>query len=201
MKRFMIVLLSLITIASFAFAADKAKAAPTASEGGLTPYVDKGELLVNAGIGWGGLSGGAEYTFARIDIAKVIPVTFGGAARLCLDPGIFTTDWTTFGIGAFGTAHVGFKNLTLPSGFSWFSNCDTYVGLGIGFASGTTSIDYYKPKPGIGISTYEGVSYYLNDKLALNFEYGYIGSIKYDWGYFGYSYPAWYSTVGAIFKL
>ena len=198
MKRSLIVLLALLCAASFVVAADKAS-----SSTALTPWVDKGSLLVNAGIGWGGLAGGAEYTFARIDIANLIPVTFGAAARVCLDPGLFTPDWTTFGIGAFGTAHFGFKSVNLPSGFSWFSNFDAYVGLGLGVASGTTSISYYKPTPGVGISTFEGAAYYLNDKLALNFEYGYIGRIKYEWsGYTSdYGYPAWYSTVGVILKL
>lgn len=196
MKKFSLVLLTLLCVAGLVFAADQ----PTTA---LTPMVDKGTILVNAGIGWGGLAGGAEYTFARIDIAKVIPVTFGGAARVCVDPGLFTPDWTTFGLGAFGTAHVGFKNLTLPSGFTWASNVDAYIGLGLGLASGTTSISYYKPTPGIGISTFEGAAYYLNDKLAINFEYGYIGRIKYEWsGYVtDYGYPAWYSTVGVVYKL
>lgn len=168
----------------------------------LTPYVDKGSLLANVGIGWGGLSGGAEMTFARIDIGGIIPITFGAAARAFVDPGIFYS-WSSFsfGAGGFGTAHVGFKELTLPSGLSWFSDCDVYVGLGLGFAS-ATGIGSDVFKPGIGISTFEGVSYYLNDTLAINFEYGYIGRVTYDWGFGSIGgYPLYYSTVGVILKL
>jgi hypothetical protein len=201
MKKAFIVLLALLCVSGLAFAADKP------SEGGITPYVDKGELLVNAGIGWGGLSGGAEFTLARIDIAKVIPITFGAAGRAFVDPGIFYSGFSTFtfGAGGFGTAHVGFKNINLPSGLSWVSNFDAYVGLGLGFASATASTTYagYTFKPGIGISTFEGASYYLNDKLAINFEFGYIGRVTYEYAYWGYSggWPLYYSTVGVVLKL
>ncbi|MFH2116384.1 MAG: hypothetical protein ABIJ86_17925 [Spirochaetota bacterium] len=169
----------------------------------FTPYVDKGELLANVGIGWGGIYGGVEFTLARIDIGGIIPLTFGAAGRAAIDPGLFTPDWTSFGVGGFGTAHVGFKEVKLPSGLTWLSDFDAYIGLGLGFASGTTSLSYYDPKPGIGISTFEGASYYLNDKLAINFEYGYIGRIKYDWEGFTkeYSYPLWYSNIGVVLKL
>lgn len=210
MKKFLAILMVFLAVGGFAFAAP-AKTAKAAKASGLVPYVDKGETLVNVGIGWGGLSGGAERTFARVDIADVVPVTFGAAARAFVDPGIFYS-WSSFaiGAGAFATAHVGFKGLDLPSGLYWISHCDTYAGLGLGFASATAgsaySSSYYTFKPGIGISTFEGVSYYLNDKLALNFEYGYIGAVKYSYTYPGYEYtstgwPLYYSTFGVIFKL
>jgi hypothetical protein len=201
MKKILIVLLALLCVVGLATAADS-KA--------LTPYVDKGNILVNAGIGWGGLSGGAEYEFARIDIGGVVPVTFGAAARAFVDPGIFYT-WSSFsfGAGGFGTAHFGFKDVNLPSGFTWFSNFDLYADLGVGFASATAAgiydNSYYKFKPGVGISTFEGVSYYLNDKLAINFEYGYIGRVTYEWNYSGLTassgWPLYYSTIGVVYKL
>jgi hypothetical protein len=197
MKKVLIILLALILVSGFAFA-EESEAPVT-----ITPYVDKGDLIANVGIGWGGLSGGAEFTFYRIDIADILPLTFGAAARAAIDPGIFTLGWTTFGVGAFGTAHVGFKSLNLPDGLSWASKFDAYAGLGLGFATGLTTYDYFTPRPGIGISTFEGASYYLSDTFAINFEYGYIGRISYDWfGYTGdYSYPLWYSTFGVLLKL
>lgn len=195
MKKFALVLMVLLAIGGVAFAApkDKGKASDPVV---VTPYVDKGEFLVNVGIGWGGLSGGAEMTFARVDIGGVIPLTFGAAARAFVDPGIFYS-WFPFslGVGGFGTVHCGFKSLDLPSGFGWFSDCDVYAGVGVGFATVTDS--YYTG--GIGISTFEGASYYLNDNLAINFEYGYIGRVNgsYSWDY----YALWYSTIGVVFKL
>jgi hypothetical protein len=191
MKKFLVILLALILASGFAFAQDKASTVK------LIPYVDKGELLANVGIGWGGLSGGAEFTFFRLDIGDILPLTFGAAARACIDPGIFDVNWTTFAFGGFATGHVGFKEINLPSGLTWLSNFDAYVGLGVGFASGSS--DYYNDiTPGIGISTFEGAAYYLSDTLAINFEYGYIGRIKY-WS--TWSYPVWYSTIGVILKL
>jgi hypothetical protein len=121
-----------------------------------------------------------------------------------VDPGIFYSSFSTFtlGVGGFGTAHVGFKELKLPSGFSWLSNCDSYIGLGLGFATASATAYYSSFKPGIGISTFEGVSYYLNDKLALNGEFGYIGRINYDLG-LGITggWPLYYSTIGVVLKL
>ncbi|PKL23701.1 MAG: hypothetical protein CVV47_12855 [Spirochaetae bacterium HGW-Spirochaetae-3] len=191
MKKVLILLLTLTLVAGFAFAQEKASSVE------LTPYVDKGEFLANVGIGWGGLSGGAEFTFYRIDIGGILPLTFGAAARACVDPGIFDANWTTFAAGGFATGHVGFKEINLPSGLTFLSNFDAYVGLGIGFASGTS--DYYNDiKPGIGISTFEGAAYYLSDTFAINLEYGYIGRIQY-WS--TWSYPVWYSTIGVILKL
>lgn len=192
MKKYLVLAVAFLSIGSLVFAAPK-KA--KASEGGLTPWVDKGDFIANVGIGWGGLSGGVELDFARIDIAKVVPVTFGAAARGFLDPGLFYS-WSpfTFGVGGFGTAHFGFKEINLPDGFGWFSNVDAYAGLGVGFASATNY------KPGFGISTFEGVSYYFNDNLALGFEYGYIGKIVYDDSY-NWSYPLYYGSVCLTFKL
>lgn len=168
----------------------------------FTPYVDKGELLANVGIGWGGISGGVEFTLARIDIGGLIPLTFGAAGRVLVDPGIFYSSWSTFafGVGGFGTAHVGFKEVDLPSGITWLSDFDAYLGLGLGFAAATSIYDYYDPKPGVGISTFSGASYYLNDNLAINFEYGYIGKVRYDY-FIEYSYPLWYSNIGVVLKL
>jgi|GEM_PF-2688441 hypothetical protein len=205
MKKTSIVLATLLALSGFAFAAGNAASS-------ATPWVDKGNLLVNVGLGWGGLSAGAEYDFARIDVAKVVPITFGGAARALIDPGVFDTTYSTFeiGLGAFVTAHVGFKELSLSSGLGWVSHFDLYLGLGLGFASGSLASAYsgtgFGLLPGVGISTFEGVSYYFNDRIALNLEYGYIGRIGYSENYgvlgtYSYYWPLYYSTIGVILKL
>ena len=206
MKKVCIVLFALVCLAGFAFAADKASSASAPAKA-VAPLVDKGNLLANVGVGWGGISGGVEYEFARIDIGGTIPLSFGAAARAMVDPGLFYA-WSSFdfGVGAFGTAHFSWKSLFPESSF--ISKLDTYAGLGVGFASATASTTWtdYTYKPGIGISTFEGVSYYLNDKLAINLEYGYIGRVTYEWSYPGYwdytgGWPLYYSTIGVVLKL
>jgi hypothetical protein len=188
MRKCIAVLVALMLVAGLAFAAP-AKAKSDA----LTPLVGPGDFVVNAGIGWGGISGGVELNFFQVDIAKVLPVTFGAAARAFVDPGLFY-DYFSFGVGALATVHVGFKDLNLPENLHWLSNVDSYAGVGIGLAS-MTNYDM-----GIGISTFEGVSYYLNEKFAIGFEYGYLGRIVYN-SYYNWSWPMWYSTVGVTFKL
>lgn len=200
MKKFALVLMVLLAIGGVAFAAPKAdskKAAPDK----LEPLVGPGDLVATVGIGWGGVSGGVEFSLAQVDIAGVIPLTFGVAARASIDPGIF---WnvTTLGAGAMGTIHVGFKDLNLPDNLHWLSNVDSYAGFGVGLA--TALDDYYAP--GIGFSTFEGVSYYLNEHLAISFEYGYLGRVNYSdlssyYGYYDYAWTYYYSTVGVTFKL
>jgi hypothetical protein len=184
MRKCIAVLVALMVIGSLAFAAP-AKSKSDA----LTPLVGPGDFVVNAGVGWGGISGGVELSFFQVDIAKVIPLTFGAAARASIDPGIFY-GYTAFGVGGFGTIHIGFKDLNLPENLHWLSNVDSYAGLGFGFAS----MDIWGT--GLGFSTFEGVSYYLNDKLALGFEYGYLGRSA---DYYGYS--VYYSTFNVTFKL
>ncbi len=56
MRKTGIVLLSLLCASGLAFAANDASSS-TASK----PWVDKGSLLADVGVGWGGLSVGAEY--------------------------------------------------------------------------------------------------------------------------------------------
>jgi opacity protein-like surface antigen len=173
-KKYLLLAVAFVAMGSLAIAAPK-KA--KASEGGITPWVDKGDFIANVGIGWRGLSGGVELDLARIDIAKVIPVTFGAAARAFVDPG-FLYDYLTFGVGGFGTAHFGFKEVNLPEGMGWISNLDAYIGLGLGMSSASGY------ETGFGFSTFDGVSYYLNDNLALGFEYGYFGHAS--WYYSSY---------------
>jgi hypothetical protein len=200
LRKIAIIQLALLCASGLAFAANGAS-----SSTGSKPWVDKGGLLADLGVGWGGLSVGAEYDLSRVDVAKVLPLTFGAAARAIIDPGIFDSAYASseFGIGAFGTAHVGFKELDLPSGLAWISRLDLYAALGVGFGSATLASAYsgYSFKPGFGISTFEGISYWFNDGLAVDFEYGYVGQVGYAWPYGSFYWPLYYSTIGLILKL
>jgi hypothetical protein len=190
MRKLVIILVALLVVCGLAFAAG-----PSGSGMTLVPWVDKGSLIVNADIGWG-LTAGAEYDFARINIANVVPITFGAAARVSWDPGLLL-DYSSFGLGALVTAHVGLKSVSLPSGLSWASHFDFYAGLGLGI--GSLSLAGYTFPLGFGISTFEGTSYYFNDKFALNLEYGYLGRSTDNTGY--YTYSVYYWGVGAVLKL
>lgn len=202
MRRKVLLLVAMALIASLAFA-QKSKGLTLDS---LTP---PGTFMADVGVGWGGLSGGAELMFAQVKIADLIPLTFGAAARAFVDPGIFYTYYSSLsiGVGGFATAHIGFKDFKLPSGLYWLNNVDSYIGLGLGLAMGTANSAYstYTAKPGFGISTFEGATYYLNDKIGLTAEYGYIGSMGFSDTVLGYtysfSYPLYYSTFGVTIKL
>ncbi len=202
MQRKALVVLVLALVAGLAIGAQ--------SKGGaLETLTPPGTLMADVGIGWGGLSGGVEYMLYQFNIADVVPLTLGAAGRAFVDPGIFYSGFSsfTFGLGGFGTAHIGFKELKVPDTFKWLSNFDTYIGLGIGFGSIslTSTYSYYTVSPGIGFSTFEGASYYLNDKLAITGEYGYIGRVNYSYNLLGSSYssgwPLSYSTIGVTLKL
>jgi hypothetical protein len=191
MKKVAIVLLSLLCVAGLAFAAD-----------GLSPYFDKGSMAADVGIGWGGLSGGVEYDFVSFNIAKAVPLTIGAAARVTLDPGLLDTDSSfTLGAGALATAHVELSGLEVPD---WLKKIDFGFGLGLGFATATPAGDYsdYTASPGIGIATFESLSYFFNKNLAVSFEYGYLGDVNYKWTYWdlSYPYPVYYSTIGITYK-
>ncbi len=142
-----------------------------------------GDFAARIGVGWGGASGGAELMFAQVDIADMIPIGFGAAARGYIDPGIF---WggMVFGAGGYATVHFGLTGLDLPPELEWVNNFDWYAALGLSMSVGTWG--------GLGISSFEGVSYFLNEKLALNAEYAYLGSFN------NGSY--WFSTFGVVLK-
>lgn len=201
MKKLFVVLLALSLLAGAAFAADAKKADPK-----IEPLVAAGDLLINAGIGWGGVAAGAELDLLTIQ-AGPLPLTFGAGARAAIDP-LFIDYGMPWAIGAFGMGHVGFKGLDLSPSLEWLTKTDTYLGLGIGFAGIAANSTYsdWGWKPGIGISFLAGESYYLTDKLAIYGEYGYIGTYRYEYDSgFGYKYSAtyhpYYATVGVIFKL
>ena len=169
------VLLVLLLAGALSFAAAEGMAGD--------PHASVGDLMVSAGanIGWGsfGVGGGAEYIFARWDIPGFAPLTFGGAAKA----GIYFGSSIHVDIAGLGTVHFGLKTFeSLPD---FLKNLDWYYGLGIGFGIGTSG--------GLGFSTGSGISYYLNDKLALNADYFYTN-------YFG-SGAGSSSTLGVKLEL
>lgn len=141
------VILRALTI--FAFAETPAAAG--------TPHASPGDLIVNAGVLYGwygfGVGGGAEYIFARLDIPRFAPLTFGGAVKASIGYPIFTVD-----CAALATMHFGLRTFAgLPAflrGFDW------YWGLGLAACGGT----WY----GFGPSAASGISFYLNPRLAVN---------------------------------
>jgi hypothetical protein len=198
MKKCVVVFLSLICAAGLVFAADKA------ASSSLTPNIDKGNLVANVGIGYGGLSGGAEYEFVRFDIANVVPVVIGAGVRVALDPGIFSSYSSfTFGAGALATCHVELSGLNVPT---WVKKLDFSFGLGLGVATGSPAGYYgdYTASPGIGLASFEGLSYFFNKNLGVVFENGYVGAAKYTWSNayysFSYSLPVSYDSIGVVYK-
>jgi len=147
----------------------------------LAPLMDKGTFAANAGLslGWSiGIGGGAEYVLARVDIADVLPLTFGAAGR-----GYFTINgsYSFMDIAAMGTIHVGFKGLDMPADFKRLIDpIDYYAGLGLGIHVLGNDNYYMSNRSMIDIAAMSGVSYFLNDNFAINFEtsnmsYGMIG--------------------------
>jgi hypothetical protein len=151
----------------------------------LDANMDKGTFAATGGVelGWGfGIGGGAEYVFARLDIADQIPLTFGAAGR-----GYLMSGWgyTFLETGILGTCHVSFKGLDLPRDVkTWSDKLDYYVGLGLGI--GLIQSDYWNDRSPIAFASVSGVNYFLKKNLALTAEGGYMGY----WGYglFGVTY-------------
>jgi len=152
----------------------------------LAPLMDKGTFAANAGLsfGWGiGVGGGAEYVLARVDIADVLPLTFGAAGR-----GFFSSAWGYgfLDLAAMGTVHVGFKGIGLSSEVKrWIDPIDYYVGLGLGI--NVLGGNYWSNRFPLGLASISGASYFLNDNFAINAEGGYMG-------YSGYG------MIGVLFK-
>ena len=76
MRKTAIVLLSLLCASGLAFAANGASSS-TASK----PWVDKGSLLADVGVGWGGYRAGPSTTSPASTSPMSFPLTFGAAAR------------------------------------------------------------------------------------------------------------------------
>ncbi|MCX7821498.1 MAG: hypothetical protein N2258_07490 [Brevinematales bacterium] len=161
------------------------------SDGNLDSYFKPGTFAVNLGIGfaffWGGFDiyPGIEYTFYQFKIDNKIPLDLGVAVR-----GVYYS-WSTtayggnygfmlFGAGAFATLHFGPKAIeTLPE---FLKRTDLYIGLGVRFfsASYTGDAAYLNSLGytygGVGVASLGGVSYFITDNFAINFEGSYYGT-------------------------
>ena len=168
-------------------------------------FANPGELSVQAGLGLNfygyglgiSLVPGAELGLTQFVLSPQFPINVGVSGR-----GFFSSysyelsgykdSWSYFGLGAYGTAHWSPKFLGLQGDF--WSHLDYYIALGLDFTiateSGTYS-QYYKSSAyggGLGLGGYSGVSYQINNSLAVYLE--------------GTSFAgAGGSVIGAKFKL
>jgi len=139
--------------------------------------VHKGDFAayVGLGFGWGfTVVPGVEWAFADVKVGGVVPLAFGVSGKGIFNfyPGYFSS----YGLGALATAHLGMKGLDLPE---FLQNFDFYIGLGVGlsfFSYASYFYDYGAFR--VGFATADGVAYYFNDKWALYLEGTY-------WGYSG----------------
>ena len=157
---------------------------------GPEPLMAPGDLALTAGVGYGffwgavDVSGGAEYMLGKFMIADTIPLTYGAAVKAAY---YGYSDWHYLGAGGFGTLHLSLKDLNLSESMGWLSNVDSYIGLGAGFYSYNWASGSYSEFR-VGLRTVGGFNYFLNDRIALNFEGGYYGG----WGS---------GLIGILFKL
>ena len=139
--------------------------------------VHKGDLaaFVGIGFGWGfTVAPGVEWSFADVKIGNTVPLAFGveGKGMINFYPGF----WTSYGVGALLTAHLGLKGLDIPD---FLQRLDFYIGAGVGLSwfSYDTGVSTYGAM-NVGFATSDGVAYYFNDKWAVYLEGTY-------WGYSG----------------
>jgi len=189
MKRKVIVLIALVLVLAL-----PALSFADSNDVKWDSYLKPGNIVVSAGIGLGwGLSvaiyPGVEVIMAQIKLADVVPLQFGAAVKGMINPyGWAGYSGLFLGAGGFATAHLSFKGLDLP--FDYLDKLDYYLGLGfsVNFDTGGYFSDYYNSGINIGFASYSGLSYFLNDNLAIYLEGNY-------WAYYGGG------TVGVIFKL
>jgi len=140
---------------------------------------------------------GAEMILAQVKVADEIPLDFGAAARGQIGFNRVGTylgtnyGYTTFGAGAFGTAHLSFADMG-DHALEFLKNFDFYISLGVAFNYFTYTGDWFGADTQnfrIGAASFEGVNWYINESLALKLEYVY-------WGYMGSS-----ATIGVQLTL
>jgi len=131
---------------------------------------------VGVGFGWGfTIAPGVEWAFADVKIGDSVPLAFGLAGKGMIN--FYPNFFTSYGVGALVTAHLGLKGLDIPE---FLQNLDFYIGAGIGLSwfnydAGST-LDFGAFH--VGFATADGVAYYINDKWAVYLEGTY-------WGYSG----------------
>jgi opacity protein-like surface antigen len=135
--------------------------------------VHQGDFAAYLGLGLGygfSLVPGVEWAFADVRFGDTVPVAFGVTAKGILNfyPGF----WTSYGIGALATAHLGLKGLDIPE---FLQNLDFYISAGIGFSAFSydagSTMNFGDTK--LGFATADGVAYYINDKWAIYLEGSY----------------------------
>jgi len=165
-------------------------------------YLHKGDFAVLAGVGLGYYGSitvypGVEYLVYETKIADFLPLEFGVSGRGFLNfyshsDTWGTYGWTAFGAGGFGTVHWGLKgaNIDVPN---FLKKIDIYWGIGLTYSSFKYTGDWASLSPyvnsggAIGIATYGGFNYFINNHLAVFLEGNY-------WSYGG-------GTLGIYYKL
>jgi hypothetical protein len=139
--------------------------------------VHKGDLaaFLGVGFGWGfTIAPGVEWAFADVKIGDTVPLAFGVVGRGMVN--FYPNYFTSYGIGALASAHMGLKGLDIPK---FLQNLDFYIALGLGvsfFNYVSSTYDFGDVQ--FGFATTDGVAYYFNDKWAVYLEGTY-------WGYSG----------------
>ncbi len=165
------VLILILAIPSAVFAQKKAP-----PKGGWEGLVHKGDFAAYAGIGIGygfSIVPGVEWIFADVK-AGTVPLAFGLSAKGLINfyPGF----WSSYGIGALATGHLGLKGLDIPE---FFQNLDFYISLGLGLSYFSWEAGYVPlfDNPHFGFATADGVAYYINKKWAVYIEGTYVGYV------------------------
>jgi hypothetical protein len=139
--------------------------------------VHQGDFAAYVGIGFGyGFSvvPGVEWAFADFKIGDTVPLALGLAGKGIIN--FYPGAWTSYGLGALATAHLGLKGLDIPD---FLQNLDFYISLGIGLSWFTWDSGYIAlfDNPHFGFATADGVAYYINDKWAVYLEGNYMGYV------------------------
>lgn len=139
--------------------------------------VHKGDFaaFVGFGFGWGfTIAPGVEWAFADVKIGDTVPLAFGLVGRGMIN--FYPDYFTSYGIGALLSAHLGLKGLDIPE---FLQNLDFYIAAGVGISFfNYVSAFYDFGDVQVGFATTDGVAYYINDKWAVYLEGTY-------WGYSG----------------
>lgn len=158
-----------------------------ALEDGATACYEVGNLSPSIGVGFGyGFSPvfypGVEFIVGEYNIENSFPLSFGAAARGYVNiyrDSTFGVDWgwTSYGVGAFGTVHLSFREV--DADLSFLENFDFYTMLGLAFTVRSFTGDevYYSEfsDTDFDFVSIGGVSYFFSDRLAIMAEGTYWG--------------------------
>jgi opacity protein-like surface antigen len=147
----------------------------------------KGDLTVAGGFGFGygfTIVPAVEYTIVDFKIGDTVPLAIGVTGKGVIN--FYPDFFTSYGVGALVTAHMGFRGLDIPDFLQRF---DVYASVGVGFSffsyvAGATET-YGASR--FGFATSDGVAWFINDNLAVFVEGNY-------WAYSGGG------TIGILYK-